>query len=151
MVAKVSSAHSFINGRQELPTHTFILSPGQNQESWEALSQLKTTTLYGRGDRLGICQEFVSTFLPIRLILIQCTFNCGILVSGVGGSGNPWRKWEEMGEREREKFLNVLLLFAKWSKRTIEMLEVYILPLKKPGLQHLSGLSKKSNKCFERK
>ena len=94
MVAKVSSAHSFINGRQELPTHTFILSPGQNQESWEALSQLKTTTLYGRGDRLGICQE------------------C--------------HKWH-----------------LQTSKRTIEMLEVYILPLKKPGLRHLSRLSKK--------
>ena len=37
----------------------------------------------------------------------------------------------------------VLLLFAKWSKRTIEMQEVCILPLKKPGSRHLSRLSKK--------
>ena len=46
---------------------------------------------------------------------IQGTFNCGILVSWVGGSGDPRRKWEEMGERatEREKFLKVLLMFAK--------------------------------------
>ena len=64
---------------------------------------------------------------------------------------------EEMGgngrarEGEREKFLNVLPLFAKGSKRTIEMLEVYILPLKKPGLRHLSRLSKKSNIRFKRK
>ena len=33
----------------------------------------------------------------------QGTFNCSILVSGVGGSGDPRRKWEEMGERERER------------------------------------------------
>ena len=33
------------------------------------------------------------------------TINCGILVAGVGGSGDPRRKWEEMGEgvRDREK------------------------------------------------
>ena len=33
----------------------------------------------------------------------QGTFNCGIVVSGVGGRGDPRRKWEEMGERERER------------------------------------------------
>ena len=33
----------------------------------------------------------------------QGTFNCGILVGGVGGSGDPRRKYEEMGERERER------------------------------------------------
>ena len=32
----------------------------------------------------------------------QGTFNCVILVSRIGGSGDPRRKWEEMGERERE-------------------------------------------------
>ena len=37
------------------------------------------------------------------IIYQQGTFNCGILVSGVGGSGDPRRKWEEMGEGEREK------------------------------------------------
>ena len=70
----------------------------------------------------------------------QGTFNFGILVSRVGGSGDPRRKWEEMGGQERarereggrEGGRKVLLLFAKWSKRTIEMQEVYILPLKKP-------------------
>ena len=35
--------------------------------------------------------------------LIQGTFNCGILVFWVGGSGDQRRKWEEMGERERER------------------------------------------------
>ena len=45
--------------------------------------------------------------------------------------------------REGDIILQVLLLFAKWSKRTKEMQEVYILPLKKPGLRHLSRLSKK--------
>ena len=34
---------------------------------------------------------------------MQGTFNCGILVSWVGGSGDPRRKWEEMGELERER------------------------------------------------
>ena len=29
--------------------------------------------------------------------------NCAILESGIGGSGDPRRKWEEMGEREKEK------------------------------------------------
>ena len=33
----------------------------------------------------------------------QGTFNCGILVSWVGGSGDPRKKWEEMGEGERER------------------------------------------------
>ena len=33
----------------------------------------------------------------------QGTFNCGMLVSRIGGSGDLWRKWEKMGEREREK------------------------------------------------
>ena len=33
----------------------------------------------------------------------QGTFNCGILVGGVGGSGDPRRKWEVRGKGEREK------------------------------------------------
>ena len=33
----------------------------------------------------------------------QGTINCGILESGIGGSGDPRRKWEEMGEQERER------------------------------------------------
>ena len=48
---------------------------------------------------------------------VQGPFNCGILVSGIGGSGDPRRKWEEMESergREREKRKReVLLLFAK--------------------------------------
>ena len=67
----------------------------------------------------------------------QGTFNCAIPESEIGGSGDPRWNWES--ERGRK----VLLLFAKWSKRTIERQEVYILPLKKPGLRHLSRLSKK--------
>ena len=35
--------------------------------------------------------------------LQQGTINCAILGSGIGGSGDPRRKWEEMGERERER------------------------------------------------
>ena len=34
---------------------------------------------------------------------VQGPFNCGILVSGIGGRGDPRRKWEEIGERKREK------------------------------------------------
>ena len=45
----------------------------------------------------------------------QGTINCGILVAGVG---DPRKKWESKRGRERQK---VLLLFAKWSRRTIEM------------------------------
>ena len=75
----------------------------------------------------------------------QGTFNCAILESEIGGSGDPRWNWES--ERGRK----VLLLFAKWSKRTIEMQEVYILPLKKPGLWHLSRLSKKSNISFNKR
>ena len=81
----------------------------------------------------------------------QGTINCAILGSGIGG--DPRRKWEEMGEQEREREREgerkVLLLFAKWSKRTIEMQEVYILPLKKPGLRHLLRLSKKVEHTLE--
>ena len=51
--------------------------------------------------------------LPNAIIHHQGAINCAILGSGIRGSGDPRRKWEEMGEREREKFLNVLLLFAK--------------------------------------
>ena len=58
----------------------------------------------------------------------QGTINCAILRSGMGRSGDPRRNWEGMGERERGR------------ERTIEMQEVYILPLKKPGLRHLSRL-----------
>ena len=35
--------------------------------------------------------------------LCQGTINCAILECGIGGSGDPRRKWEEMGERESEK------------------------------------------------
>ena len=49
----------------------------------------------------------------------QGTSNCASLLAGLGGCGDPRRKWEEIGERERER--KVLLLFAKWSKRTIEV------------------------------
>ena len=33
----------------------------------------------------------------------QGNINCAILESGIGGSGDPRRKWEEMGEQERER------------------------------------------------
>ena len=96
-------------------------------------------------------QDFCQ-FSGVSISVFQGTFNCGILVSLIGGSGDPRRKWEEMGERERERerergrereCWKVLLLFAKWSKRTIEMQEVYLSSLKKPGLRHLLRLSKK--------
>ena len=62
-----------------------------------------------------------------------------------------WRPKEEIGEREREREKKLLVLFAKWSKRTIEMPKVYILLLKKPELKHSSRVSKKSNIRFKRK
>ena len=43
-----------------------------------------------------------TVFSPV-LCELQGTFNCVILVSAVGGIGNPRRKWEEMGERERKR------------------------------------------------
>ena len=49
----------------------------------------------------------------------------------------PGRYWQEQA--------------AATHRKTIEMQEVYIVPLKKPGLQHLSRLSKKSNIRFNRK
>ena len=41
----------------------------------------------------------------LRLLIgpYKGTINWGILVAGVGGSGDPRRIWEEMGERERER------------------------------------------------
>ena len=90
---------------------------------------------------LAIVVSHLPVLLPGKTSVL--TFNCGILVAGVGGvetqGGNG---------RVRQK---VLLLFSKWSKRTIEMQEVYILLLKKPGFRHLSRLSKKSNIRFRRK
>ena len=48
------------------------------------------------------------------------------------------------GGREREKKKRkVLLLFAKLSKRTIEMQEVYILPLKKAWFTAFIAIIKK--------
>ena len=38
-----------------------------------------------------------------QALCLQGTINCAILGSGIGGSGDPRRKWEEMGERERER------------------------------------------------
>ena len=38
-----------------------------------------------------------------RIVFEQGTFNCGIVVSGVGGSGDPRRKWEEMGGNGRAR------------------------------------------------
>ena len=47
----------------------------------------------------------------------QGTINWAILESGIGGSGDPRRKWEKMGEQvremEKEGERKVLLLFAK--------------------------------------
>ena len=40
---------------------------------------------------------------PIDTILGHAGRGRGILVAGVGGSGDPWRIWEEMGVRERER------------------------------------------------
>ena len=48
------------------------------------------------------------------LEVLQGTFNCAILESGVGGRRDPRRKWEGEREGEREKKKRkVLLLFAK--------------------------------------
>ena len=49
-----------------------------------------------------------------RTIIIpsQGAFKCGILVSGIGGSEDPRRKWENERGREKKK-RKVLLLFAK--------------------------------------
>ena len=98
---------------------------------------------------LLFCLSSSSAMLPASIISVdQGTLNCGIMVSRIGGSGDLRRKWEsERGrerksDREREGKRKVLLLFAKLSKRTIEMQEVYILPLKKPN---------KSNIRFKRK
>ena len=71
-----------------------------------------------------------------------------------------WKPKEEMGgngsaserERERERVLKSVAFVCKMIyERTIEMQEVYILPLKKPSLQHLLRLSKKTNLRFKRK
>ena len=40
------------------------------------------------------------------------TINWGILVAGVGGSGDPRRIWEEMGERKRERECNEKCCFC---------------------------------------
>ena len=49
-----------------------------------------------------LCTSAQSSLCLLSLQCDQVTFNCGILVAGVGGSGDPRRKWEEMGERERK-------------------------------------------------
>ena len=39
----------------------------------------------------------------------QSTINCATLESGIGLSGDPRRKWEEMGERKRERDEDIIL------------------------------------------
>ena len=46
------------------------------------------------------------------IIPSQGASKCGILVSGIGGSEDPRRKWENERGREKKK-RKVLLLFAK--------------------------------------
>ena len=57
------------------------------------------------------------------------------------------------GERKREKESVEKCCFCMQNdlKRTIEMQQVYVLPLKKPGLGHLLRLPNKSNIRFKRK
>ena len=73
-----------------------------------------------------------------------------------------WRPKEEMGgngrarEREREGggesvLKSVALVCKMIEKNHRNARSVYILPLKKPGLLHLSRFSKKSNIRFKRK
>ena len=89
----------------------------------------------------------------------QGTINCAILGPGIGRSGDPRRKWKEMGEQERER---QIYHFEKCSfclqndlkdkkKNDRNARSVYILPLQKPVLRHLSRLSKKSYIRFMRK
>ena len=49
-----------------------------------------------------LCTSAQSSLCLLSLQCDQVTFNCGILVARVGGSGDPRWKWEEMGERERK-------------------------------------------------
>ena len=80
----------------------------------------------------------------------QGTFNCVILVSRIGGSGDPRRKWGEMGKRERERTRErerkrkekCCFCLQNDLEELYKLQEVYILPLKKLGLRHLSRLSK---------
>ena len=59
-------------------------------------------------------QHITLKFLRLFLKWHQGTINCAILASGIGGSGDPRRKWESERGREREKKKRkVLLLFAK--------------------------------------
>ena len=59
----------------------------------------------------------------------QGTFNCAILDSRIGGSGDPRRKWESERGRERERECVEKCCFCLQNN----LKEVYILPLKKPG------------------
>ena len=63
--------------------------------------------------------------------------------------GGNWRNWES--ERGRESVEKCCFCLQNDLKKNIVLQEVYILPLKKPGLRHLSQLSKKSNIRFVKK
>ena len=72
----------------------FNIKGGQN---WQNLSSKHFVGPQHRSQSLCHCQNSLCHFGS------QGTFYCGILVSGIGGSGDPRRKWEEMGEREKER------------------------------------------------
>ena len=55
------------------------------------------------GDRKVVFASPFNLHPPMILSPGQGTIYCAILGSGIGGSGDPGRKLEELGERERER------------------------------------------------
>ena len=58
---------------------------------------------FGDGNDHKPLWQTLMMLMVIMIIFRVDTFNCGILVAEVGGSGDPRRKWE----CERGRYLNI--------------------------------------------
>ena len=86
-----------VNSRVYVGLHDFCIERPGLALSWggtPSIPVIDATSIY-----LVILASWIRTTFWCNTI----TINCAILGSGIGGSGDQRRKWEEMEERERER------------------------------------------------
>ena len=76
----------------------------------EKKSSSSETTEFHEGDPYDLgrrplqrMKNYKSQSFSREVLVIQGTINCAILESGIGGSGDPRRKWESERGRERKR------------------------------------------------
>ena len=77
----------------------------------------------------------------MQIMQNQSTINCAILESGIGGSGDPRRKWES--EREKERVLKSVAFVCKMiSKNHKNAKSVYIASQKAWFMAFIASIKK---------